>query len=142
MESFLTRARNKTRLEPWLTLSHTLLCVQCAQCGGAWQDTRYFWIQERVQDGDLSIKKVPAAKNCADVWNEASLCFSTTTTLQVCRIGILLTMVSHIPLQDDDVEPMTESVTGLQSRHERRRNVQRNLLHRNRVNIEPDVRAE
>ena len=30
-------------------------------------DTRYFWIQERVQDGDLSIKKVPAAKNCADV---------------------------------------------------------------------------
>ena len=30
-------------------------------------DTRYFWIQERVQDGDLSIKKVPSAKNCADV---------------------------------------------------------------------------
>ena len=30
-------------------------------------DTRYFWIQERVQDGDLSIKKVLAAKNCADV---------------------------------------------------------------------------
>ena len=30
-------------------------------------DTRYFWIQERVQDGDLSIKKVRTAKNCADV---------------------------------------------------------------------------
>ena len=30
-------------------------------------DTRYFWIQERVQDGDLSIKKVPTAKYCADV---------------------------------------------------------------------------
>ena len=30
-------------------------------------DTRNFWIQERVQDGDLSIKKVIAAKNCADV---------------------------------------------------------------------------
>ena len=29
-------------------------------------DTRFFWIQERVQDGDLSIKKVPTAKNCAD----------------------------------------------------------------------------
>ena len=29
-------------------------------------DTRYFWIQERVQDGDLSIKKVLTAKNCAD----------------------------------------------------------------------------
>ena len=30
-------------------------------------DTRYFWIQERVQDRDLSIKKVLTAKNCADV---------------------------------------------------------------------------
>ena len=30
-------------------------------------DTRYLWIQERVQDGDLSIKKVLTAKNCADV---------------------------------------------------------------------------
>ena len=30
-------------------------------------DTRYFWIQERVQDGDFSIKKVPTAKKCADV---------------------------------------------------------------------------
>ena len=30
-------------------------------------DTRYFWMQERVHGGDLSIKKVPTAKNCADV---------------------------------------------------------------------------
>ena len=30
-------------------------------------DTRYFWIKERVQDADLSIKKVFSAKNCADV---------------------------------------------------------------------------
>ena len=30
-------------------------------------DTRYFWIQERGQDEDLSTKKVPTAKNCADV---------------------------------------------------------------------------
>ena len=30
-------------------------------------DTRYLWIQERVQDGDLSINKVHTAKNCADV---------------------------------------------------------------------------
>ena len=52
-------------------------------------DTRYLWIQERVQDGDISIKKVLTAKNCADV---GSLCLDTTTTLQVCRIGILLTM--------------------------------------------------
>ena len=30
-------------------------------------DTRYFWIRQRVQDGDLRIKKVLTAKNCADV---------------------------------------------------------------------------
>ena len=30
-------------------------------------DTRCLWIQERVQDGDLTTKKVPTAKNCADV---------------------------------------------------------------------------
>ena len=30
-------------------------------------DTRYFWMQERVQDGGLRIKKVLTAKNCADV---------------------------------------------------------------------------
>ena len=30
-------------------------------------DTRYFWVQERVQYGDLSIEKVLTAKNCAYV---------------------------------------------------------------------------
>ena len=30
-------------------------------------DTQYFWIQERVQDGDLSIRKVLTAIHCADV---------------------------------------------------------------------------
>ena len=30
-------------------------------------DTRYFWTQQRVQDGDIRIKKVFAAKNCTDV---------------------------------------------------------------------------
>ena len=30
-------------------------------------DTRYFWLQERVQDGDLSIKKVLTARHCADI---------------------------------------------------------------------------
>ena len=54
-------------------------------------DTRYFSIQERVQDGDFSIKKVPTAKNCADVGTKPVSVFSTTTTLQVCRIGFPLT---------------------------------------------------
>ena len=30
-------------------------------------DTRYFWVRERIQDGDLSTAKVPTAKNSADV---------------------------------------------------------------------------
>ena len=48
-------------------------------------DTRYFWIQQRVQDGDYS-------KELRRCWNETSLCISTTATLQVCGIGNLLTM--------------------------------------------------
>ena len=30
-------------------------------------DARYCWIQEQVQDGDLSFKKVLTANSCADV---------------------------------------------------------------------------
>ena len=60
-------------------------------------DTRYIWIQERVQDGDLSVKKVLTAKNCADVGTKPVSAFSTATTLQVCRIGILLTMDPTLP---------------------------------------------
>ena len=54
-------------------------------------DTRYFWTRtssrrrSQYQEGAYSEE----LRRC---WNEASLCFSTTTTLQVCRIGILLTM--------------------------------------------------
>ena len=44
-------------------------------------DTQYFWMQERVQDGDLRIKKVLTAKNCADVGTKPVSIFSTTTTL-------------------------------------------------------------
>ena len=36
-------------------------------------DTRYFLGQERAHDGDLSSKKVPLAKNCADVGTSHSL---------------------------------------------------------------------
>ena len=32
-------------------------------------DTRYLWVRERVQDADLSIKKVPTAKKCATIAN-------------------------------------------------------------------------
>ena len=41
---------------------------------------------------DFSIKKVLYSEKLRRCWNEASLCFSITTTLQVCKIGILLIM--------------------------------------------------
>ena len=35
-------------------------------------DTRHFWIQERVQDGDFSFKKVPTySEELCRCWNEA-----------------------------------------------------------------------
>ena len=51
-------------------------------------DKRYLSVQERVQDGGLRIKKVLAATS----WNESGLCCSTTTALQMCRIGVPPTM--------------------------------------------------
>ena len=58
---FSMRARNKTQLEPWLTLSHTQMCVQCAQCGGDWQDEKMC-----VRQGMLSSPPV-ARTTCAHV---------------------------------------------------------------------------
>ena len=46
-------------------------------------DTRYFWIQERVQNGDLGIKKVPTAKNCADVGTKP---VSASVLQQHCKL--------------------------------------------------------
>ena len=37
--------------------------------------SRYVWVQEPTQDGDLSVKKSPTATNWS--WNEACLCFRT-----------------------------------------------------------------
>ena len=67
-------------------------------------DTLYFWIQERVQDGDLRIKKVLTAKNRAHVGTKPVSANSTTTTLQVCRSGILLTMdpTLHYKMRGDE----------------------------------------
>ena len=48
---------------------------------------RYFWIQERVQDGDFSIKKVPTAENCADVGTKP---VSASVLQQHCKFAGLL----------------------------------------------------
>ena len=50
-------------------------------------DTLYFWIQERVHDGDLSIKKVPIAKNCADVGTKP---VSASVLQQHCKFAGLV----------------------------------------------------
>ena len=50
-------------------------------------DTRNFWIQERVQDGELSIKKVLTAKNCADVGTKS---VSALVLQQHCKFAGLV----------------------------------------------------
>ena len=50
-------------------------------------DTRYFWIQERVQDEDLSIKKGLTAKNCADVGTKQ---VSVSVPQQHCKFAGLV----------------------------------------------------
>ena len=55
-------------------------------------DTRYFWIQERIQDGDLSIKKVPTAKNFADVRTKP---VSASVLQQHCKFAGLWCCTDH-----------------------------------------------
>ena len=55
-------------------------------------DTRYFWIQERVQDGDRRIKKVLTAKNSTDVGTRPVSASVLQQHCKVCRISILLTV--------------------------------------------------
>ena len=57
-------------------------------------DTWYFWIRERVQDGDLSIKKVPTAKNCADVGTKP---VSASILKQHCKFAGLVFCEPGIP---------------------------------------------
>ena len=50
-------------------------------------DTRYLWVEERVQDGGLSIKKALTAKNCADVGTKP---VSTSALQQHCKFAGLV----------------------------------------------------
>ena len=54
---------------------------------------RYFWIQERVRDGDLSI--MIYRKNCADVGTKP---VSASVLQQHCKFGISIDHGSHTPL--------------------------------------------
>ena len=50
-------------------------------------DTQYLWTQQRVQDGDLRIKKVLTAKNCAD---DGTKPVSASVLQQHCRFAGLV----------------------------------------------------
>ena len=59
-------------------------------------DTRFFGVQERAQDGDLSMKKFLTATNCADVGTKPVSASEQQQHckfegLVFCRVGILLT---------------------------------------------------
>ena len=50
-------------------------------------DTRFFCVQERVQDGDLSIKNSLAKRNCADVGTKS---VSVAVLQQYCKFAGLV----------------------------------------------------
>ena len=56
--------------------------------------TRYFWMQERVKDGDFSIKKVLTAKNCADVGTKP---VSASVLQQHCKFAGLKNLLTMDP---------------------------------------------
>ena len=74
----------------------------------------HLWVQERVQDGDLPIKRVPTAKNWADVAKKPVSSSVLQTTLQICRIGRvgLRTLVHPYPF-DFDKDALTILMRGL-----------------------------
>ena len=78
------------------------------------KDMRDFWIQERVQDGGLSIKE---EKNCANV-GKKPIVASVLQCCSNCKIGILQDHGSHTPLQDEGEEPMMGLASSLQTRYE------------------------
>ena len=55
-------------------------------------DSGYFWVQQRVQEGDLSEK-------LCRCWNEASLCFCTTANIASLQDWYSTDHGSHTPLQ-------------------------------------------
>ena len=79
--------------------------------------TRFFRVQERVQEGDLSIKKVFTVKICANVGTKPQLQYCNN----IAKDWFPTDHGSHTPLQDDSDEPMMGLVMELQTRrHEHR----------------------
>ena len=76
-------------------------------------DTWYFWTQERVQDRELSIKKLPKRRNAQMLERSQSL-LQFYNNLASLQDWYSTDRGSHTPLQDDGDEPMMDLVTGLQ----------------------------
>ena len=96
-------------------------------------DTRYFWIQERVQDEDISIKTVLTAKNCAQMLERSQ------SLLQYYNIASLQDWYStdqgsHTPLQYEETSKMSSRYRTCTS--------ETDILSTLIVNIEMDVQAE
>ena len=75
-------------------------------------DTRYFWIQERVQDGDFSIKKVLSAKICADVGTKTVSASQFYNIIASLQDWYYTDHESHTPLQDECDKLMMDLVRG------------------------------
>ena len=65
---------------------------------------------------EISVPRKSYSEQLFICWNEASLCISTTTALQVCRIGILLTMDPTLHYNEKGDELTMDLVAGLQTR--------------------------
>ena len=98
-------------------------------------DTRYFWVQERVQDGDLNINKEPSAKT-AQVMERSQSLLQYYNNIGSLQKWYSTHHGSHTPLQDDGDDPMMDLVTGMHTRRHEHRNRQLSALI---VNIETDV---
>ena len=64
-------------------------------------DTRYSWIQERVQDGDLGIKKVPTAEELRRCWNKNQFLLQYYNNIASLQDWYSTDHGSHTPLQDE-----------------------------------------
>ena len=98
-------------------------------------DTQYFWIQERVFDGDLSIKKVPTAKNCADVGTKP---VSAPIRQHNCKFAGCGTRLTVDPTLHYKMMQSRHGQTEPAASHEHRNRQLSTLI----VNIEMDVQAE
>ena len=74
-------------------------------------DTRYFWIQARVQDGDFSIKKC-LQRRTAQMLERSQSLLQYYNDIASLQDWYSTDHGSHTPLQDDGDEPMMDLMKG------------------------------